>query len=108
MSPDQVQLLRRLALNDREAINDVMGGSWDDGSSLEPRTEALVRIITLLGIDSDPGTLRWAVDLGMVAGLEDDDIFSALLVISPIIGVARLTSALPRLMAALDLEVVDG
>lgn len=107
MSPEQIQLLRRLALNDREAVNDVMSGRWEAHSAHNPRQEALVRIVTLLCVDSDPATFQWATDGGLAAGLEDVDIFHALLVVAPIIGVARLSSTLPHLMDALGLEIVD-
>jgi alkylhydroperoxidase/carboxymuconolactone decarboxylase family protein YurZ len=107
MSPDQVGLLRRLALNDRDAVESVMGGSRSH-SSLGPATEALVKIVTLLSVDSDPATFQWAVDIGLASGLEDEDIFHALIVVAPLIGVARLTSSLPHLMEALSLELVEG
>lgn len=107
MSPEQIQLLRRLAWNDPEAVRVVMSNGSGETSSLEPRTEALVRIITLLSVDSDEATLRWAVDLGLAAGVEDIDIFSALLVVAPLIGSARLTSALGHLMNALELELLE-
>jgi alkylhydroperoxidase/carboxymuconolactone decarboxylase family protein YurZ len=107
MSPDQVGLLRRLSLNDGAAIDEVMGGSRIE-SSLGSATEALVRIVTLLSVDSDPATFQWAVDIGLASGLEDEEIFHALLVVAPLIGVARLTSSLPHLMQALSLEVVEG
>jgi 4-carboxymuconolactone decarboxylase len=108
MTPEQIQVLRRLALNDRSAVHSVMSGDLDDESSLDPRTAGLVRIAILLGVDSDPATFMWAVELAMAAGVDDVDLFNTLVAAAPIIGIARLTAALPHFMAALELDVVDG
>ena len=108
MTRDQIQLLRRLALNDSAAVSSVMSGELDAKGSLDPRTAALVRIAILLGVDSDPATFMWAVELAMAAGVDDVDLFNTMVAAAPIIGIARLTAALPNFMAALDLEVVDG
>ena len=107
MKPDQIRLLRRLTLNDTEAMNQALTGEMSESSSLDARTVALVRLAALLSVDSDPATFQWAAELGVAAGVDDDDIYNALAVIAPIIGIARLTSALPHLMTALDLEVVE-
>lgn len=107
MNPNQALFLRRVALKDREALDAVMGGGGSWPTEFDARWAALVRIVALLSIDSDPTTFRWAVDLGSAAGLDDDSIFDALLVVAPIIGVARLTSTLPHLMSALDLEIIE-
>lgn len=108
MTPDQIELLRRLALNDRDAVIDVMSEAWRDDTSLDPKTESLVRIVTLLSIDSDSATLQWALDLGLATGLGDDDVFDALLVVAPIIGVGRLSSMVPHLLEALGIGLVEG
>lgn len=107
MTPDQVQLLRRLALNESSAVHSVMGGELTHEINLDPRTTALVRIAILLGVDSDPATFMWAVELASAAGVDHADIFDMLVAAAPIIGLARLTATLPHLMEALDLEIVD-
>ena len=107
MTPDQLQLLRRLALNESSAIQSVMSGEATDEEALDPRTTALVRIAILLGLDSDPATFMWAVELAMASGVDDADIFHTLVTAAPIVGLARLTAALPHLMAALDLDILD-
>lgn len=108
MSPDQVRTLRRLVLNDADTTAEVMSGKSCTSSALGGPTEALVRIVTLFSLDSDPAAFRWAVEIALASGLEDDAIFEALMVMAPIIGIARLSSTLPRLMEAMELEVVEG
>ena len=108
MKTQQVELLRKLALNDSTVVNAIMSGELAQEGTLDARTEALVRIAILVGVDSDPATFQWAVELAVAAGVDDADLFDTLVAIAPIIGIARLTSALPHLMTALDLELLDG
>lgn len=108
MNPEQTQLLRKVALQDQQALSEVLGGGRGLLQSLDEKGAALVRIAALVSLDSDPSTFRWAVDQGVAAGLEDDAIFDALMVIAPVIGAARFTSTLPLLLNALDIEIVEG
>lgn len=107
MNPDQVGLLRRLALNDPTTVRAVMSGDAPGAPRLDPRQSSLIRLAILLGSDADPSTYRWAVDLAFAAGVEDDEIISTVVLIAPIIGTARLNSSLPRLLDALDLDLID-
>lgn len=107
MNPEHTELFRRIALKDKRALDSVMAGESENLKALDERCASLVRIATLLSVDSDPSTFEWAVDQGIASGLDDDCIVDALRVVAPIIGVARLTSTLPRLMAALGLEVIE-
>lgn len=85
-----------------------MTGPSQGPVALDARCAALVRIAALVSVDSDPSTFEWAVDLGIASGLDDDAIFDAVMLIAPVIGVAKLSSTLPRLMSALDIEPVDS
>lgn len=108
MTPDQIQFLRRLALNDRETTSRVMTGEVTEFQTLDARAAALVRIAALVSLAVDATSFQWAMDHAIAAGVEDEEIFSAVIEVATIIGVIRLTSALPHLMEAVDLEVVDG
>lgn len=108
MKSDQTQLLRRVVLNDKEALDSIMTGQSQGLIALDARCAALVRIAALVSVDSDPSTFEWAVDLGIAAGLDDDAIFDAVMLIAPVIGVAKLTSTLPRLMSALDIDLAES
>jgi alkylhydroperoxidase/carboxymuconolactone decarboxylase family protein YurZ len=104
---DQAEFLRRVALKDGEALELAMRGRGDGQPALDQRCAALVRIVSLASIDSDASTFEWAVDMGVAAGLDDESIFDALLVIAPIIGLSRLTSSLPHVLAALDIDLIE-
>ncbi len=107
MNPEHAEFLRRIALKDRRALDSVMSGGSENLVTLDARCASLVRIAALLSVDSDPSTFEWAVDQGIASGLDDDSLVDALRVVAPIIGVARFTSTLPRLMAALHIEIIE-
>lgn len=107
MKPDQVTVLRRLALNDDQAIRQVMAGQIHEFETLDPQTVALLRIAAMVGALPDFGSYQWALDKAHAAGVEDEDVFNALMVVAPIVGSARLSAALPHLMGALGVEVLE-
>lgn len=108
MTPEQIQLLRRLALNDGDVMRHVLSGYVEEFQSLDARTTALIRIAALMSMAPDSSSFRWAIDLATAAGVEDQQIFQALIVMAPIVGQARLSSSLPQVMEALELEVLEG
>lgn len=107
MKPDQVRFLRRVVLNDKKAVDSIMTGGSETELSLDPRCASLVRIAALASVGADLSTFEWAVDLGIATGLDDEAILGALMLIAPIIGVAKLSATLPRLMSALDIEFTE-
>lgn len=108
MTPEQIQKLRRLALNDEGVTAHALSGTLDEFHRLDSRTSALVRIAALISMAPDSSSYQWAMDQAMAAGVDDEQVFSALIAIAPIVGVARLTEGLTHLMEALELEVLDG
>lgn len=84
------------------------GETGEKLDSLGPRTAALVRIAALISVDSDSSALRCAIDEGIAAGVDDTELVQAVVIMAPLIGIGRMSSALPNLMAALDVEIIDG
>lgn len=74
---------------------------------IEPRTAALVRIAVLLSVDSDEQTVRWAVDDGIAAGVEDTELLEVFVILAPVLGTGRLTSALNKLLSALEIDLFE-
>ena len=108
LTPEQVQKLRLLALNDAAVTSDALSGSLEEFHDLDGRTSALVRIAALVSMAADRSSHQWAMDQAMAAGVGDEEVFSALIAVAPIIGVARLNEGLAHLMEALELEVLEG
>jgi 4-carboxymuconolactone decarboxylase len=101
--PEHAELLRRLALNDEAATEATLGTVLCDRgvSGLDARTHALVRVAALIAAESAQASHSWAVDAALAAGASDDDIVDVAAV-APIVGLARLSTAVPQLAVALD------
>lgn len=95
-------------MNDAETTAQVLHGSLDEFHLLDSRTSALVRIAGLISMAPNSSSCRWAMDQALAAGVDDEQVFSAIIAIAPIVGLARLTEGLSRLLEALELEVVEG
>lgn len=100
------ELLRRLALNDENAVRVVLQGHRTPGG-LETRTDALVRLGALLSAGATTDSCRQAVDLARAAGAQDDELVGTLVAIGPAIGFARMVAMAPRLALALGYDIDD-
>ena len=107
MTPAYLELLRRLALNDDRALNEVVSGRVVQTPLLDEKTAALVRLAALLAMESSSSSQHSAVDAALAAGAEDDEIVEVLLSVAPILGTARINAAAPHLAAALG-DDLDG
>ena len=104
-------LLRRLALNDENAVRvvlqDVSLPAAAGPAGLDFKTHALVRLGALLSLGAATDSCRLAVDLARAAGADDDEIVGALVAVGPAIGFARLVAVAPRLALAIGYDVDD-
>ena len=76
-----------------------------EASSLDPETLMLVRIAALVAVDAAPTS--YVVNLEAVGDLDidPDQVRGVLAAIAPIVGTARIVSALGKIVEALDLEL---
>ena len=74
-------------------------------SDLDPKTLMMVRIAALAAVDGPP--LSYAMNLGVAAeaGVESEDIRDVLTAIAPIVGTARIGSAVATMVEALAITV---
>lgn len=104
-------LLRRLALNDENAVRVVLQGAPGPPvagcAGLDFKTHALVRLGALLSVGAATDSCRLAVDLARAAGADDDEMVGALVAVGPAIGFARLVAVAPRLALAIGYDVDD-
>jgi len=108
MTPAHFELLRRLALNDELALNQVMSGRRIEPPLLDEKTSALVRVAAMVALESGgPPSYQWAVDAAHASGAEDEEIVQLLLAVAPIVGVARVNAAAPNLASALGYSADD-
>ena len=76
-----------------------------DASSLDPETLMLVRIAALVAVDAAP--MSYVANLEVASDLEidPDQVRGVLAAVAPIVGTARIVSALSNIASALDLEL---
>lgn len=108
MSPELLELLTRLALNDEDAVGLVMSGQIAGEPRLYPKTVALVRIASLAGREAPTASFQVGVDHARAAGADDNEIVDTVRAVSALIGSARIEATIPTLIAALDLDGADS
>lgn len=101
--------LRRLALNDEKLVAAVLAGgpAFSPTSSLDRKSEALVRLGALLAVGASTASLRWTVELAQAAGATDEEVLGVLIAIGPAVGLARVVAQAPRLALAMGYEIED-
>lgn len=111
------QLLRRLASGDETSLRSILAasppGSWPGpgapARALSPATSTLVHLAALLTAGGSTTSLRWAVELALEAGAEDDDIVGVLAAVGGVVGSARVVLLAPRLALAIGYDIeIEG
>src|SRR4051794_18159337 len=104
------ELLRRLALNDEEAVAAVLvpdAGTHKDPPELDAKTDMLVRLGAVLAAGGTTASCRLAVEHARNAQATDPEIIGVLVAVGPAIGMARLVAVARRLALAIDVELAD-
>ena len=111
------QLLRGLAAGDESLLRSVLGVSpagmrpspVPHMGALPPATSALVHLAALLAAGGSTTSLRWAVELAVQGGAQDEEIVEVLATVAAIVGSARVVAAAPRLALAIGYDIeVEG
>jgi alkylhydroperoxidase/carboxymuconolactone decarboxylase family protein YurZ len=106
MSADQEERLRRLTLHDDHLIRSMLAidPGHVQGSGLDPKSCALVRLGALVALDAACVSYQWAVQWALAAGATTDEIVGTLLAVAPVAGVARVVAAAPEVALALGYD----
>lgn len=111
------QLLRGLAAADETVLGSVLDVSRRQlrnprscsNRTLPAETFALVHLAALLASGGSTTSLRWAVELALQSGAEDDEIVDVLVTVAAIVGSARVVAAAPRLALAIGYDIeIEG
>ncbi len=78
-----------------------------EGSGLDARTFALVKIAVLIALDAPPASYAWQVGNALADGVTPEDILGVLRAVAPQVGGPKVVAAAPEIMVALGLDV-DG
>ena len=108
MRAETPETLRRLALNDDNFVDLVLGGGGAANigvSGLDQKTHALVRLGASMAIKRRPALTRQASTMALAAGASVDEIVGTLIAVAPDVGVVRTVSAAPELALALGYDV---
>jgi 4-carboxymuconolactone decarboxylase len=101
------EVLRRLALNEDATVESAlqMPVSDDEAEVLDAKTVALVRLASLIALQSSPSSYGWGVDAAFGAGATEAEIVGVVTVVAPVVGVARVNRAAADLAAALGSDL---
>jgi alkylhydroperoxidase/carboxymuconolactone decarboxylase family protein YurZ len=102
--------LRRLALRDDRFIDALLAGERASPvlSGLDRRSHAQARIAALIAIDAAPPSYMSAVTAALDAGLTMEEVVGTLIAVMPVVGVARVVSAAPKLGLAVGYDVSEA
>lgn len=103
------ELLRRLAFNDERTLGMVLtrrAGSGGPGE-LGPKLEVLSQLAALLAVGAATPSLREVVEQATRTGASTREIVDVLVAVGPVVGVAGLVAAAPRLAAAIGYDLDD-
>lgn len=104
---DREERLRRLALQDEAFVESMLAMRLDNAhaSGLDPKTHALVRLAALAALGAAPVSFQCNVDAALAAGATDDEIVGSLIAVAPIIGLARVVSATPKVALSMGYDI---
>lgn len=111
------QLLRGLAAADETVLRSVLDVSRRQlrnprrcsDRALPAETFALVHLAALLAAGGSTTSLRWAVELALQSGAEDDEIVDVLVTVAATVGSARVVAEAPRLALAIGYDIeIEG
>src|SRR5437588_4895557 len=107
VAADTHQSLSGLSAGDQEMLEKVVGlrEANREGSGLDPRTFALVKIATLIALDAPPASYAWQVGNAIAQGVTPEDILGVLRAVAPQVGGPKVVAAAPEIMVALGLDL---
>jgi 4-carboxymuconolactone decarboxylase len=107
MTPAHEELLRRLAINDDTVLETVLSPVCTNAfpSSLDAKASGLLRLAALIASEAGGASYEWGVANAQEAGATDEDIVAVLVAIAPVVGLARVVTATPRLAKAMGYDV---
>jgi alkylhydroperoxidase/carboxymuconolactone decarboxylase family protein YurZ len=99
--------LRRLGIQDEALIESLFGTRLDniEASGLDHKTHALVRLGALLAQGAAPISFHANVEAAIVAGATDDEIVGTLIAVAPVIGMAKVISATPKVALPMGYDI---
>jgi 4-carboxymuconolactone decarboxylase len=107
---DYKATLRKLALRDDRYIESLLAEDHASAAEagIDARAHALVRLGALIAVDAAPPSFMSATEAALEAGATYEELVGTLIVVMPVVGVARVVSAAPNLGLAIGYDVADA
>ena len=104
---DTHQVLARISAGDMEMLEAAVGLREQnrEGSKLDARTFALVKIAALVALDAPPASYAWQIGNAVAEGVTAEDIIGVLRAVAPQVGGPKIIAAGPEIMLALGLSL---
>ena len=96
-----------ISSGDLEILEDAVGLRElnREGSGLDGRTFALVKIATLIALDAPPASYAWQIANALEEGVTPEDLIGLLRAVAPQVGGPRVVAAAPEIMLAMGLPL---
>jgi 4-carboxymuconolactone decarboxylase len=78
-----------------------------EGSGLDARTYALVKIAALIALDAPPTSYAWQIGNALAEGVTPEDILGVLRAVAFQVGAPKVVAAAPEIMLALGLALPE-
>jgi len=106
---DTHQTLRAVSAGDVSVIETAIGLREQnrEGSGLDPKSFALVKIAALIALDAPPASYMWQVANALEDGVSPEEILGVLRAVAPQVGGPKVVAAAPEIMLALGLSLDD-
>ena len=82
-----------------------MTGNSIEASSLDAETLMLVRIAALVAVDAPPASYLMNLGIARELDIDVEQVRGVLAAVAPIVGTARVASAMTKIVRALELEL---
>jgi hypothetical protein len=107
---DHEETLLRLAIRDDSFVASVLSSEAANvaASGQDAKTHSLVRLAALVSVDAATPSYLASIDAARESGASDDEIVGTLVSLIPVVGVARVVSAAPKLGLALGFDVTNA
>jgi alkylhydroperoxidase/carboxymuconolactone decarboxylase family protein YurZ len=101
------ETLRRLTVRDDSYVDRLLADDEanEAASRLDPKAHALVRVAALIAVDAAPPSYMEAIEAARRWDASSEEIVGCLIAILPVVGVARVVSAAPKVGLALGYDV---
>src|SRR5271170_1267232 len=78
-----------------------------EGTGLDPRTFALVKIAALIALDAPPASYAWQIANAIGDGASPEDLLGVLRAVAPQVGLPRVVAAAPEIILGLGLSLPE-